>query len=252
MEKKMSFSTREIAVCAVLLALILVFMLVPIPTGTIDIAIIPLLAVFIACQVEGGKIGIFMAFSFGIASLIAAFLRPTVLSPIFYNPMVSVIPRIMIGITTYFTYVGMRKATSKLLMKKRDKKATKRLSILVSSGVSTAVGIFTNTGLVVAMLALFNFGKAYGGNYVGTEFILGLITINFLIELAIALIATPAIVLALRSALRKPQIEDLKEAHSENELVNDAPSVELDNNDDLAQNMAHDAQSAEKEDKEEI
>ncbi|NCA68426.1 MAG: ECF transporter S component, partial [Clostridia bacterium] len=88
---KLKFTSRDIAVASMLLAMILVFVLVPLNFIPIDIAFIPLMAVIIACQVEGGKLGVFTATMFGIASLVAAFTRPTIFSPILYNPLVYII-----------------------------------------------------------------------------------------------------------------------------------------------------------------
>ncbi|NLZ25265.1 MAG: ECF transporter S component [Clostridiales bacterium] len=206
--RKPALTTREIAVSALLLALILIFILVPIPTNVVDLAVIPLLAVFVACQAEGGKIGIIMGALFGVASLIGAFTRPNLLSPAFYNPLVSVIPRVFVGIATYFSYAGMRKVTSKALVKKHDKKTAKRLSILLSSAVSSAVGVITNTGLVLSMIALFNYGKMFGDVVIGTALFAGILLTNFLPELAIAIVITPGIVLSLRAALKKKEYED--------------------------------------------
>lgn len=201
------FSTREIAVCGVLLTFILVFVFVPVKIGFVDMAFIPLLAIFIGCQVEGGKIGITLSTAFGLASLLATVVRPTILSPLFYNPMVSVLPRIIIGITTYFSYKGLRRL-SILVGKRRGKVLDKRMSILVSSSVSSVIGVLTNTGLVLSMLAAFNFGKTISGIAIDGAFFTALLSVNFVIEVCVAAILTPFIVLSLRNALHLSEPED--------------------------------------------
>ncbi len=212
---RLKFNTRDIAVAGILLAMILVFVLVPLNFIPIDIAFIPLMAVIIACQVEGGKIGVFTASAFGVASLVAAFTRPTVFSPIFYNPLVSIIPRVIIGFTCYFSYVGMRKLLNKLLERGAKRKtqpesdktrAVKdRAAMYASSVVSAIVAVLTNTALVVSMIAAFNFGKTFGGVLIDKALILSLLGINFVIELAVCAAVTPPIVLALRVSLRKKE-----------------------------------------------
>lgn len=212
---KLKFSTRDIAVASILLAMILVFVLVPLKFIPIDVAFIPLMAVIIACQVEGGKMGVFTATMFGIASLIAAFTRPNIFSPIFYNPLVSIIPRIIIGFTCYFSYIGMRKLINKIYERKAKRKEQEedfktrtnkdKLAIYIASTVSSIVAVITNTALVVSMIAAFNFGKTFGGVLIDKTLILSLLGVNFLIELAVCAFVTPPIVLALRISLRKKE-----------------------------------------------
>ncbi|MGN0796144.1 MAG: ECF transporter S component [Christensenellales bacterium] len=205
--RKKWFDTKQIAIIALLLAMMIIFAFVPINIAGTSIAVLPLIAIFIACQVEGGKVGFFMGFAFGMLSLISAIAVPQILSPVFYNPMVSVVPRLLIGITTYFSYVGLRKGF-KRVFKNKDKKVATRINILLSSSISSAVGTITNTSLVIAMIYAFNAGKAYGGIVINAAFLSALVGINFVIEIAVAMILTPPIVLALRIALHKPEIED--------------------------------------------
>ncbi|HKL94758.1 MAG TPA: hypothetical protein VJZ69_05695 [Clostridia bacterium] len=206
-KSNLKFSTRDIAISGVLLTFILLFVFVPFKIGFVDMAFIPLLAIYIGCQVVGGKVGIFLATAFGLASLLATVVRPTVLSPLFYNPMVSVVPRIMIGITTYFSYVGLRRLAI-LIGKRKGKLLDKRMSILVSSSLSSVIGTLTNTGLVLGMLAAFNFGKTISGIAIDGAFFAMLISVNFIIEVCVAAIVTPWIVLALRKALHLSEPED--------------------------------------------
>lgn len=205
--KKKWFDTKQIAIIALLLAMMIIFAFVPINIAGTSIAVLPLIAIFIACQVEGGKVGFFMGFAFGLLSLISAIAIPQILSPVFYNPMVSVVPRLFIGVTTYFSYVGLRKGF-KRVFKNKEKKVATRVNILLSSSISSAVGTITNTALVIAMIYAFNAGKAYGGIVINAAFLSALVGVNFVIEIAIAMILTPPIVLALRIALHKPEIED--------------------------------------------
>jgi uncharacterized membrane protein len=199
-------STRDIATSAILLTFIMLFALVPMRLGPVDFAFLPLLAVFIGCQAVNWKVGLFLALSFGLASLTAAFIRPTVLSPMFYNPMVSIVPRICIGITTYFSYVGMRKLC--VFAGNKLKKFDKRFNILISSSVSSVVGTLTNTALVLSMLAAFNFGKEISGIAIDGAFFAGIISLNFLVEVLVAAIVTPWIVLAVRRSQKLPEPED--------------------------------------------
>jgi len=210
---RLKFNTHDIAVSGILLAMILFFVLVPINFIPIDLAFIPLMAVIIACQVEGGKIGVFTATAFGVASLVAAFVRPTIFSPIFFNPLVSIIPRIAIGFTCYYSYIGMRKLLNKFLKyrsRHREdsdniREVKDKTALYASSVVSAIVAVITNTALVVSMIAAFNFGKTFGDLTIGKAFILSLLGVNFLVELGICAAVAPPIVLALRISLKKKE-----------------------------------------------
>src|SRR5690554_6555235 len=92
--------TKFITVNALLCAIVLLFILVPITIGTVQLAFIPLVAVIISAEFVGWKNGLFTGLFFGIVSLASAYLRPaSLLYFAFQNPMVSILPRILIGIS---------------------------------------------------------------------------------------------------------------------------------------------------------
>lgn len=191
--KGMKIKTRDIAIAAIFLSLILIFVLVPMPNPLgVSMAFIPLIAVILAADVQGLGMGIFAGTAFGIASLVNAFLHPSLMSPIFYNPLVSIVPRMIIPITTYFSFRLIKK-----LLKKRSDDA----STYIAATVSSVIGVCTNTGLVLAMMAAFNFGKTFGGTVINAAFFGGLLGVNFLFEIAICTFAAPLITTGLRIAL---------------------------------------------------
>ncbi len=194
MTKRIKITSKDIAVAALFLSLILLFVFVPINFMGIDVAFIPLIAIFIAADVEGFGMGLFSGLCFGLASLTSAFLRPGLLSPIFYNPLVSIVPRLIIPISAYFAF----KLVKKLLKNRSDDAST-----FIASTVSALCGVVTNTALVVSMMAAFNFGKTFGGVTIGKAFLVSLLGVNFVIELASCALITPIVCTALRLALGK-------------------------------------------------
>ncbi len=98
--------TREITLTAVLTAIILVMGLVPnfgyVPiTPMVGFTIIHI-PVFIGAYYGGRKVGGFLGLVFGLTSLFVAFTRPGgLLDPIFTNPLVSVLPRFLVGFFAY-------------------------------------------------------------------------------------------------------------------------------------------------------
>lgn len=191
--KNFKIKTHDIAIAAIFLSLILIFVLVPMPNPLgVSMAFIPLIAVILAADVQGLGMGLFAGTAFGIASLVSAFLRPSLMSPMFYNPLVSIVPRMIIPLTTYFSF----KLVKKLLSKRSDDAST-----FVAATVSSVVGVCTNTALVLSMMAAFNFGKTFGEVTVNAAFFGSLIGVNFVFEIAICAFIAPLITTGLRIAL---------------------------------------------------
>lgn len=103
---------------------------VPIPTaaGAVTIMHIP---VIIGAIMEGWGVGLVIGFIFGLSS----FLNATI--PIFKDPLVSILPRLFIGIAAYLTYAGLKKTNQYFAI-----------------GVASFVGSLTNTILVLTMAVL--------------------------------------------------------------------------------------------------
>lgn len=221
MKKTKKANTRQIAVIGMLFALLIIFAFVPINIMGIQIAVLPLIVIFIGCQTEGFKVGFFLGLGYGLCSLISAFTQgANILAPIFYNPMVSVVPRMLIGVTCYFSYVGLKKGFQRCF-KNKESRAAVRWNIVLSSAISSAVGVITNTLLVVGMIYAFNAGANYGGTVIDANFLSVLIGINFLIEIVIAVILTPPIVLTLCIAMRKTELKPAESASDEGETATD-------------------------------
>lgn len=208
MKKNNKEKIRKITTAGVLLALILIFLLVPMNfTGIVDLAVVAIIAVLLACQYEGFVMGLFCGLTFGLASLISSFTTGSgaLLAPAFHNPLISIFPRLIVPIATYFSYVGMRKLFRKAYSKKKNfnEKHANRISVLTSSLVSSAVGVTTNTALVMSMLYIFHAGDTFGHTVIGTALLISVLSVNFPIELAVCVVATPSIVLALKVAFHK-------------------------------------------------
>lgn len=75
--------------------------IIPIPPVSATIIHVPVIIIAI---IEGPIFGALMGGVFGIISLLSAIMRPTVISFIAYNPLVSVLPRVLIGVLACYTY----------------------------------------------------------------------------------------------------------------------------------------------------
>ena len=99
------------------------------------------LPVIIGGILEGAVAGGFIGLIFGLSSLYMAYSTPSPIAPFFMNPLVSVLPRILIGIVSHYAYRGLDKALG-----------SKRVP--VSAGISAFLGTTTNTVGVVGMIYL--------------------------------------------------------------------------------------------------
>jgi uncharacterized membrane protein len=134
MEEK-GFSVRKIVISGVLAAIAILLGVtrlgfIPVPTlaGNATIMHVPAI---IGGVMEGWLVGGIVGTIFGLFS----FLQAT--TPLFKDPLVAIFPRIFIGITAYFTYVGL-------------KKVNEYLALIVAA----VVGTLTNTVLVLGMAVI--------------------------------------------------------------------------------------------------
>ncbi len=181
-EKVKSYnSIRKMAVTSMLAAISILLGSTPlgfIPIGPTKATIMHL-PVIIGAIVEGPIVGIGIGLIFGIFSMIQAWMAPTITSFVFLNPLVAVLPRMVIGITAYYTY-----------------KATKK------SSLSAAVGTLTNTAGVLGMIYLIygaRFAEALGQEKSrAASLIFGIGATNGIPEIIVAVLVVSAVITALK------------------------------------------------------
>ncbi|WP_238390193.1 ECF transporter S component [Veillonella sp. R32] len=103
---KQRFSLRQLTIIGLLSALTVVLGVtglgfIPIPPINATILHIPTL---IGALLEGPKIGMVIGFIFGCYSLVQNMIQPNIMSFAFLNPLVSVLPRMLIGPISYLVY----------------------------------------------------------------------------------------------------------------------------------------------------
>lgn len=140
--KKSRLSTRQMTMIGMLSAISIFLGLtglgfIPLPTMKATIMHIP---VIIGAIVEGPMVGALVGLVFGLFSMYQNFTVPGPTSFIFWNPVIAIIPRILIGLVAYYVYS---------LMQKKLKKES--ISIAVASLLAT----FTNTAGVLTLAYLF-------------------------------------------------------------------------------------------------
>ncbi len=210
----------------------IIFLLTFTPIGLIDLPIIKAtilhVPVIIGSVILGPKKGGFLGFVFGLASLIKNTTAPSLLSFAFspFIPLPGIgkgsllalvicfIPRILVGITPYYTVKGIEMLVKKLTG--RSNQAVRS----VATTVSAVVGAFTNTVLVMGMIYLFLREPYANANNIPVEtvltVILGIVGTNGVPEAIAAMIITTPVCLALDRVLgRKKKLKETSENKTE-------------------------------------
>ncbi len=106
MVKEKGISVRKMAIIGVLGAISAVLGMTPlgfIPVGPTRATIMHI-PVIIGAVMEGPIVGGFVGLIFGLFSIFQAVTNPTPVSFVFLNPLVSVLPRVLIGIISFYVY----------------------------------------------------------------------------------------------------------------------------------------------------
>lgn len=163
--------------------------------------------VMIGAIVLGPSAGAVLGGVWGISCIIKALTVPP--SPldaaIFWNPLVSLIPRILAGWLAGLAFVGLIRLFRKLSKKEKNSK----LAQGISAGISAAVGSVTNTVLVLSMIYLLygtQFGEQLGINMVSFGGLLDYIMIAFAanasLEVVVCVVVSIPVSYALARLLR--------------------------------------------------
>ena len=169
MKKRSAFDVRKLAIIGVLGAISAVLGMTPlgfIPVGPTRATIMHI-PVIIGAIMEGPIVGGLVGLIFGLFSIFQAVTNPTPVSFVFYNPLVSVLPRVLIGIFTFYSYdflrrIGMKK--TKWLLYILWISIIAYLSYGIYGNIANSEGIwflFMNIGLLIltAILACFTVYK---------------------------------------------------------------------------------------------
>ena len=159
---------------------------IPLPGAKATIMHIP---VIIGSIIGGPIVGMTIGLIFGIFSIIQNITAPNILSFAFINPLVSVLPRVLIGLTSYYVY--------KLSF---DKNESLRI------GLATVIGSLTNTFGVLTMVyilyaAKFAVSKGIDPS-IAAKTIYGIAIINGVPEAIIATVITIPVILAIKKIKR--------------------------------------------------
>jgi len=116
-KKSNKLSTRQIVIIGILGAITVVLGMTPlgfVPIGPLNATTMHI-PVLIAAFIEGPVVGAFVGLIFGLSSLFNAITRPTPISFVFYNPLISIAPRILLGLIAYGLFAAFKRVDGKRL-----------------------------------------------------------------------------------------------------------------------------------------
>ena len=184
--------TRKLVVAGMLSAVTMVLGLTPlgiIPIGPLNATILHV-PVIIGAVLEGPVVGCVIGLIFGLFSLYRAAVGGSVLAPLFLNPVVTILPRVLIGPVAYYVFRGISHLTRKRAL---------------SVGAAAVAGTLTNTigvmGLIFILYAQ-QYADLMGISRQGVGLaILSASAVNGIPECILAAVVTVAVVLAVGARL---------------------------------------------------
>lgn len=184
--------TRQLTMIGMLSAISIVlgatgYGFIPLPMAKATILHIP---VIIGAILEGPIVGAMIGLIFGVFSLIQNYVAPSsALFFAFQNPLVSVLPRVLIGVTSYYTY--------KYMFGKNE---------VIKVGAGTVIGTLTNTVGVLTMINILYAAHAAkvlkATTATVTKVIYTIAMTNGIPEVIVAVIITIPVVIALKKVRR--------------------------------------------------
>jgi uncharacterized membrane protein len=183
-----SEKTRNLALAGMFTAIIIVMTYVPytgyISYSPVSPAITTLhIPVILGSLFLGWKYGAILGGVWGINCVIKAFLDPRPENIPFQNPLVSFVPRVIVGIVAALVFAACLKGLKKYF----------------SAIIATVAATLTNTVLVISALFFFNYFDGFASTVreIFRTVIQVIVAVNGIIELVAAVVLIPTIYLAI-------------------------------------------------------
>ncbi len=183
-------NTARLVLLAILSAVIVVFTVVPyfgyINYGLIEITTIHIV-VILGATILGVKNGGVLGLVWGVTCMIRAFTNPLWIA--FTNPLISVLPRILVGIIAGAIFKALSRTS---------------ISDVLKAGITACIGTLSNTVLVLGSYYIFGgMFESYKAVYdLFKTIITTLIGINGVIELIGAIVLVPILYKTVKKAAR--------------------------------------------------
>lgn len=183
----------QLTLVSMMVALLIIQTFIPIfgyiPLGPIDVTIVHI-TVILSAVLFGKKFGTLIGTIWGLLSMLRAFIQPTPFNIVFLNPLVSILPRLLVGFISASVFQFFKD------------KFSKGITYTLTAGI----GSLMNTILVLGSIYIFT-SEAYA-NALGIpeSALLGalgtIVATNGLIEIIAAIIILPILAIALEKFLK--------------------------------------------------
>lgn len=184
----------QTTIIAMLVAILIIQTFVPvlgyIPIGPLDVTIVHI-TVILAAVLFGNRTGLIVGTVWGLLSMVRAYIQPTPFNVVFLNPLISVLPRAIVGWLSSIVFEAL------------DKRTDARWKYSVTAMVGTA----SNTILVLGgiyLLAGETYAAALGIPETALLTALGaVVATNGLIEVIASMIILPLVAVPLIKFLKR-------------------------------------------------
>lgn len=200
----------KITFTGIMIALMFVFswtILGMVPIGTIASATTVFIPVVIGIIVlDDFRYTCILSFAFGLVSLIRALVPQGALDPLFVNPLVSILPRLIMGILTHLFYRFISHHIK-----------NKTICGMLTGGI----GAFTNTLFTIPALVLFNFSEIITmlGETSLITFIVTIVLTNMIPEIILGMIVCFA-VMKIYNSINKVENDDYQDINENDNNLN--------------------------------
>lgn len=184
----------QLTILSMLLAILIAQTFIPmlgyIPLGPIDVTIVHI-TVILAAVLFGKKTGSIIGLAWGLLSMLRAYMQPTPFNVVFLNPLISVVPRLIVGWISAVVFIFL----------------SEKISDKISYAITAAIGTFANTFFVLGGIYLFAseaYAKALG---IQESVLLGalgtIVATNGVIEIIASVIILPLVALPLKKVINR-------------------------------------------------
>lgn len=189
-------STFSLAITAMFCAIIIALTFIPY-TGYITYGLLSITTLHIPVLLGTTlfpKRGLLFGTVWGVTCLLYALANGTADAAIFLNPLISVVPRMLVGLLAGLYFIGFSKLFSRFLSP--EKVGT------VAALVTAVLGTLTNTALVLSAISLFGTGALNLGATLKTILQTAL-ALNGVVETTAAAVLVTALYPVLRKTLKR-------------------------------------------------
>lgn len=194
---KQSNKVFQMTIISMFLAILIIQTFVPvlgyIPLGAIDITIVHI-TVILAAILFGPKTGTIIGSSWGLLSMIRSYVQPSITNVFFQNPLISVLPRLLVGLLSALLFMFIRN----------------KISERWAYSITALVGTLLNTVLVLGSIYIFAVEAYSNATGIPETAVLGalgtVVVTNGLIEALASMVILPLLAIPLANVLKRRNI----------------------------------------------